>query len=143
MTKRKEVRMTGAAPIPPSLPPVPPPIPVERSRENLRFVAAKQKGVLLALLLYFVVLAGVFLVPPRLKPVLQLACGAAGITAAVFVFMLAIRLYGTAGGVILGILTLIPVISLIVLLVVNAKATGLLKANGVHVGFLGADLKKI
>jgi len=45
--------------------------------------------------------------------------------------------------VLLGILTLIPCIGLIVLLVVNGKATGILKQNGIKVGLLGANLSQI
>src|SRR5260221_11674597 len=41
----------------------------------------------------------------------------------VFVFMLAIKLYNTALGIVLGLLTLVPLINLIVLLVMNGKAT--------------------
>jgi hypothetical protein len=45
-------------------------------------------------------------------------------------------------GVLLGILTLIPLIGLIVLLVINGKATKVLRANGHRVGLLGASLSE-
>ena len=61
----------------------------------------------------------------------------------VFVFLLAIKVYSTGIGVLLGILALIPCIGLLVLLVVNIKATGILKKNGIKVGLLGANLSKI
>jgi hypothetical protein len=41
----------------------------------------------------------------------------------------------------LGILTLLPCIGLITLLVVNAKATAILKAGGLKVGLLGAKVE--
>jgi hypothetical protein len=63
-----------------------------------------------------------------------------GITATVFVFRMALAVYSTGTGVLLGILTLIPCIGLIVLLVINGKATTILKNNGVRVGFLGANM---
>jgi hypothetical protein len=65
------------------------------------------------------------------------------ITAAVFIFMLAISLYNTGVGVLLGILTLIPLIGLLVLLVVNSKATKLLREHGLKVGLMGAKLPKV
>ena len=46
-------------------------------------------------------------------------------------------------GVVLGILTFVPFVSLIVLFVMNGKATGFLRDRGHHVGFLGAKLSDI
>ena len=66
-----------------------------------------------------------------------------GIVGTVFVFRLAIRVYSTGVGILLGVLTLIPCISLIVLLVVNGKATAILKQNGIKVGLLGANLSEV
>lgn len=59
------------------------------------------------------------------------------------VFLLAVKLYGTALGIVLGILSLIPLIGLLVLLGVNGKATSVLRANGVKVGLLGARLSEV
>jgi predicted Zn finger-like uncharacterized protein len=64
---------------------------------------------------------------------------AVAITATVFVFMLAVKIYSSGVGVLLGILTLIPCIGLIVLLIINARATSILKKHGVRVGLLGAN----
>jgi hypothetical protein len=64
---------------------------------------------------------------------------AVSVTAAVFVFMLALSLYSTGAGIVLGILTLIPVVGLIVLLVINGKATNVLRRHGIRVGLMGAD----
>ncbi len=50
--------------------------------------------------------------------------------------MLAIKVYGTGLGIVPGVLSFVPLIGLIVLLVVNGKATGLLKQNGIKVGLL-------
>jgi hypothetical protein len=50
------------------------------------------------------------------------------------------KVYNTALGVLLGLLTFVPCINLIVLLVVNSKATSVLQLNGYKVGLLGADL---
>jgi hypothetical protein len=68
---------------------------------------------------------------------------AAAITASVFVFMLAIGIYNTALGIVMGILTLVPLLGLIILLVVNQKATSILRRHGLKVGLLGANPNQI
>ena len=62
---------------------------------------------------------------------------------AVFVFLLSIKIYGTGLGIVLGILSLVPLVGLVVLLIVNGKATGVLKQNGIKVGLLGANLSQV
>ena len=59
-------------------------------------------------------------------------------TASVFVFLLATKVYSTGVGIAMGILTLIPCLGFIALLIINAKATSTLNLNGVRVGLLGA-----
>ena len=65
------------------------------------------------------------------------APGCAGI---VFAAMLANKLYNVAGAIFVGILSAIPCINLITWMVVNGKATRMLRDKGITVGFLGADL---
>ena len=67
---------------------------------------------------------------------------AVAVIATVFVFMLALKVYGVAMGILLGVLTMIPCIGLITLLIINQKATGLLTEHGYRVGFMGADLAR-
>ena len=43
-------------------------------------------------------------------------------------------------GIVCGLLALIPCIGLITLLIINSKATSILRRNGIRVGFLGANL---
>ncbi|MBC7967314.1 MAG: hypothetical protein H7Z17_15470 [Fuerstia sp.] len=66
-----------------------------------------------------------------------------GLTGAVFAFLLAMKTHGTGQGILLGILCLVPCVGLLVLLIINSKATSVLKANGIKVGLLGADLSSI
>lgn len=113
------------------------------SREDLRSVATSQKGILVCILLYLVSVGAQLVVPPELRLLIALGVLVVGIAATVFVFMLAIKLYSTGVGVLLGILTLIPCIGLLVLLAVNGKATSILKQNGIKVGLLGANLSEI
>lgn len=56
-----------------------------------------------------------------------------------FVFQFCTATFPREQGVILGILSLVPLLGLVVLLVVNSSATKILKANGVPVGFIGVS----
>lgn len=117
-------------------------------QHDLRSVAVFQKAIMICILVYVgTVIASI--VMQQIKPsfIFAVLIGAIAIatalTGSVFVFMLSIKVYGTGVGVLLGILSLVPCVGLIVLLVVNGKATNILKANGYNVGFLGADLSKV
>jgi hypothetical protein len=112
------------------------------SGPNLRTIATKQRAIIFCILGYIVLVVSQFLLPPALRLLIGLLVLAVGITATVFVFMLTTTIYSTGVGVVLGILTLIPLIGLIVLLVVNSKATNLLRENGIKVGLLGADMSQ-
>lgn len=111
-------------------------------REDLRSVAKYQKGIIFCILIYLIAALCQFAVPIEIRPVIGLAILVVGLAGTVFVFLLAIKTYSTGVGVLLGILTLVPCVGLIVLLIVNGKATGILKQNGIKVGFLGADLSQ-
>jgi len=112
-------------------------------REDLRSVAVYQKGVLICILIYLLAVIFQFVVPAEFRLVVGLVALACSLVATVFVFLLALKVYGAAVGILLGILTLVPCIGLIVLLVVNGKATAILRQNGLKVGLLGANLSEI
>jgi hypothetical protein len=139
-------------PVPPNQPPPPgqfppqPPQPLSygtSARSDLKEIASQQRAIMLCILAYIVAVICQFALPQNLRLFVGLAVMAVGVIAAVFIFMLAIKLYGTGVGILLGILTLIPCIGLIVLLIVNGKATNILRENGVKVGLLGADPKQV
>jgi uncharacterized membrane protein len=110
---------------------------------NLRKVAFQQRAIMLCILgAIFALVAGIFSIEnhmPALGGAFYLIYLGVVVTGAVFIFMLSITLYNTAAGIILGILTLLPLIGLIVLLIVNSKATKTLRARGIKVGLLGAN----
>ena len=116
-----------------------------RNRGQVLSVATNQKGVLLALLIQ--VICGISMAFLASRPELKLypmAVGMiAGLVGAAFVFKLANDLYGPVKGIILALLTLVPLVSLLVLLIVNSKALAILKQAGVKVGLLGANLREI
>jgi hypothetical protein len=119
-------------------------------RAELRRVALYQKFMLVGLLIeviyilvvVFSYVAGVTL-PPALSLTLALVVSPVALATTVFAFLLAIQVYGTGLGVFFGILTLVPCIGLIMLVVINIKATSILQAHGYHVGLLGASLSEL
>ena len=113
------------------------------SRSNLREVAIRQKIILLCVLVRVICLVLRLLGPADFIPISWIITFATAVVATVFVFLLAIKLYRTAVGIVLGILTLIPLIGLIILLIVNGKATSVLKKNGISVGLMGASIGSI
>jgi hypothetical protein len=120
------------------------------SRAELRAVAWYQKAIILC------IVAVLGTIPVRIAlstlPVELARFGwmgvvvygiAAEVTGAVFVFMLAMKIYSRSTGILLGILTLIPCVGLITLLVINSTATAILRMNGIRVGLLGARASDI
>ncbi|MGH7192233.1 MAG: hypothetical protein ACREJM_01725, partial [Candidatus Saccharimonadales bacterium] len=106
----------------------------------VRSVALYQKGVLICILLYFGAIVGQFFLAQQLVLLLRFGVLLIALTAMVFVFLLATKVYGLGLGVVLGLLALIPCFGLIILLIVNGKATSVLRQNGYTVGLLGARL---
>jgi hypothetical protein len=113
------------------------------SREDLRSIATYQKGIMVCILIYVIAMIFQFALPAELRPLLGLGALAVGLIGTVFVFLLAIKVYSAGVGILLGVLTLIPCLGLIVLLMVNGKATSILKQNGIRVGLLGANFSQI
>jgi hypothetical protein len=118
-------------------------------KEDLRSVAVYQKGILVCILISLLgvsfniyALATKAAVPPAVSMAISALLLAVGLASAVFVILLAIKVYNLALGIVLGLLSILPCIGLIVLLVVNGKATRILQSNGYRVGLLGADLSK-
>ena len=112
-------------------------------REDLRSVAQYQKGILVCILIYLLAVIFQFAVPAEMQMFVVLGTLVVGLVGTVFVFLLAIKIYSTGVGILLGLLTLLPCIGLIVLLVVNGKATNILRQNGIRVGLMGARLSEI
>jgi hypothetical protein len=56
--------------------------------------------------------------------------------------VLAMKVYSVIQGILIGILTMVPCLGLLLLLLVNQKATKILKDNGHNVGLFGADLSR-
>jgi predicted Zn finger-like uncharacterized protein len=113
------------------------------SRAELQSIATYQKVVLLCILANVLAGGARAFMPPQLQ--LPVAIGSLGvlISVAVFVFLMSRRFYSLWVRIALGIVSLIPCIGLVSLLIVNGKATSVLKANGIRVGLLGARMSDL
>lgn len=114
-----------------------------KSKEDLRAIAKYQRGIIVCILLYVLAAVGQVAIPPNLRPFVGLMIIPVLVAACVFVFLLSLRVYSTAVGIIMAILTLVPCLGLIALLIINSTATATLKANGISVGIAGADPSQI
>jgi hypothetical protein len=112
-------------------------------RKFLRDVAFAQKGILVCILIEILLFVSQFFVQPSARPIVGVVYVAVSLAATVFVFLLAMKVYNVVLGIVLGIGTIIPCLGLIILLVVNGKATKILQENGISVGLLGADLSAL
>lgn len=110
---------------------------------DLQAVARYQKGVMVCILLYFCCLAGAAAVPQEFAFLFGLAILAVIVTGAACVVLLALKVYGALQGILMGVIALVPCFGLLPLLLINAKATQVLRQNGVHVGFFGADARSL
>lgn len=112
-------------------------------RKDLRSIALYQKGLILCILLYLIAVAAQFAIPPEFRPVIAIFILPVALAGVVFVVLLALKAYSPVVGILLGIGALIPCLGVIFLLIVNAKATEILKQNGIKVGFFGAKLSDL
>jgi len=108
-------------------------------RVQLRAIASRQRILCLCILAYLVAVAAQFYIRKDLVPFLGLAMIPVVLTGAVCVFLMAVRMYGVALGILMGVCTLVPLLGIAPLYVMNSRATQRLKANGIRVGLLGAD----
>lgn len=120
--------------------------PADAAREGLRRVAKYQRWVLYALLANIAVNIGAFAVG-GLSPLLFALVMAVAVAVVAFtiaaVFALAREVFDPGTAVLCAFSMFFPCISLVVLLVVNQKATGYLQRHGVRVGLMGADPNRI
>lgn len=124
----------------------------DASKERLRRTARYQRWVLLALLANIltvvVVLAGVFelaKIPSAVIRILGIVRLPICIFMTLAIVLLAKQFWSFVVVVICGLLMWVPVpgVSLVMLLIVNAKATKFLREYGIKVGLLGANYKSI
>lgn len=104
--------------------------------KNIEQIASGQKMIIFGILCYFAAIALQFVVGP-IAGLLGLATLILGIIG--IVRMGAGFGYSTLSKILLGVSMIIPLVGLIVLLVLNSKATAALRQAGYKVGLLGAS----
>lgn len=111
------------------------------SRDDLRRIARHQQQILLCFVVFFLVgqISWFDIDTYIVKLFLSLAGLLIVLTGMTFACILAVRVYGKFVGGLLGLLMFVPVVGLLGLLVVNRKATSILRKHGIKVGFYGAD----
>lgn len=95
---------------------------------------------MVCILIQLLAIAPRLFAPPEVQLLLAIGLVLVLIAGTVFAILLAVNVYNPATGVVMGLVALIPCLGLLALLVVNSKATTVLRSNGIHVGLLGADL---
>lgn len=65
------------------------------------------------------------------------------VASAILIGIAATRLWAKGAGIILGVVSIVPLVGLVILLVVNGAITRTLKRHGIKVGVMGADPAKI
>lgn len=117
--------------------------PDAHSPQFIRHVAGYQRSVLLCILLQICIAVLKF---SLLKEQPYVALGLfipVAILGLLFVDKLATILFGRQKAIAMSILVLIPLVGLVVMLIINGKATKILQAAGIPVGLMGADLSKL
>jgi hypothetical protein len=117
--------------------------------EDLRKVAMYQKGILYCILANFILMGANFAVrgggnAGAMAGLLILGIYIlVGFVQLAFIVLLATQVYNLGLGIVFGILSFVPCLGLILLLIVNQKATTVLQQNGIKVGLMGANMSQL
>ena len=109
---------------------------------SLRAIAGYQRAMIACILMMLALFVPMLAAGSGFAAYFAVALLAAQLSAAVFVMLLAAQLFGTLGGVLLGVLSMTPLVGLLVIFLINGRAIRRLKANGVPIGFLGARISE-
>jgi hypothetical protein len=115
-------------------------------REKLRKVAGRQRAMLFAILANIattVLVVGFSMQAPAVAMLISLTQIAVTIYVVVAIFRLAMAVYGIGLAIVLAVFAIIPFVSLLLLLMVNQKATSYLQTHGIKVGFMGVNPNSI
>jgi len=113
--------------------------------EELKQIAYYQRRVMSCILVQivaYVPCAAFSRTNPALAGIFGLVVLCALIAGVCFAVLLAMRVYSTGVGIIMGLLGIIPCFGLLMLLIINQAATKRLTNSGIKVGFLGADMSQ-
>jgi hypothetical protein len=124
---------------PPTTPLPPPAAAPTWDRIRLRQLANRQRAVMFLILGQIGLLIVYGVAPPGLKPIASLLLIAIGLATLVSVVLFALSLGSTLLAILMGLVAIVPCLSLLCLLIVNQRANAIFERHGVKVGFLGAD----
>lgn len=113
--------------------------------DDLRRVATYQRYVLFSLLANIACNFAVMSTgeTPMVQAMLLLVSFVVVVATLIVVFLLSKEMFNVPLAIVFSVLTIVPCISLLVLLIVNQKTTGYLQSRGVRVGFFGANPDQI
>jgi hypothetical protein len=114
----------------------------EHRRAELRSVAVDQRAILIAMLIQIICNIVAFNASLSVARVLLITSLLVGLASLFFILRLATKLYNVFVGFFLGILCVVPCLGLLMLFVINGRATRLLQQNGIRVGLIGANLSQ-
>ena len=106
--------------------------PQEFSREGLRIIAIYQKWLLFCLLIYIVAIISFGVLLEENWGKYRLVILVLQLVATALTSWLAMRIFGTGYGLIVGLLTLIPILGLIVMFIISRKVTNILRSHEIH-----------
>ncbi|HTN75630.1 MAG TPA: hypothetical protein VL096_10300 [Pirellulaceae bacterium] len=118
-------------------------------RADLRTVAQYQKGIMYCILANIVLFVGNMVARGGGEGLSIVAYGflaiyiCVGLIQLALIVMLSTKVYNIGVGIIAGVLSFVPCVGLIILLIVNQKATSVLQSNGIKVGLMGADMSQL
>lgn len=114
---------------------------------DLRSIAMYQRLIIFCILGNFGCIASLIATNMLRNPAIGMFIGMTlllmALVSLICVILLASKIYGVVIGIILGLFMWVPLLSLLILVMINGRATSILTKNGVHVGFLGADYSKL
>jgi hypothetical protein len=113
------------------------------SREELYRLAVAQKAICIIILVQILSFVLRATLPPGLAFLGLALYALATLVGLFFIVVFFVRVYGAVLGLVLAVLSLIPLLGLLILLAANARATKALKEAGLRVGLLGAKLKEV
>ena len=113
------------------------------SRGDLKWIATCQRGMIFLILCYFCTLLASAFLPRELGIIPVLMILMMGVVGLGLVVAQSLKVYNIVSAVIFGLLVLIPCLGLLILLMVNVRATTILKSHGIKVGFFGAKVSSI
>lgn len=127
----------------PYSPPVSQPVASGDDATHLRAVARYQKNVLLCILANVGNIVLAMALPKALMAVVVLGSLAVWVASVVCIVFLAKTVYNLAFAIFCALCSFVPLLGLVMLVVVNGRATRILRKAGLKVGLLGVDLVKL